>query len=282
MDENGKRRPAHYGSLPMNEREARYSQPKLELYGLYHALRHWRIHLVGVKKLKVEVDAKYIKGMLKEPDLQPNAIMNRWIQGILTFDFELVHVPATQFKGPDALSRRPVAEGEKAIEDDEEWLDRMALLVQAKSTEKSNSTLVLATKSDQDQTLYNILKYLVTQQLPDLKSSQSYRQFVNNANKFKIHHNTMIKMTPSGHSLTVILKEPDRQDILQQAHDDFGHQGTRTIFMMLKSRFFWPSMLQDIQRYIRSCHQCQIRSLKKYHIPITVSTPATIFSKNLY
>ena len=106
LDEQGRKRPARYGSIPMNEREARYSQPKLELYGLFRALRAYRLYLVGVKRLIVEVDAKYIKGMLNEPDLQPNATLNRWIQGILLFDFELVHVPAEKHKGPDALSRR--------------------------------------------------------------------------------------------------------------------------------------------------------------------------------
>ena len=35
--EKGKVHPVHYGSIPMNEREARYSQPKLELYGLFRA-----------------------------------------------------------------------------------------------------------------------------------------------------------------------------------------------------------------------------------------------------
>ena len=76
-DDQGRKRPARYGSIPLNEREARYSQPKLELYGLFRALRAFRLHLVGVKHLQVEVDAKYIKGMLNEPDLQPNASINR-------------------------------------------------------------------------------------------------------------------------------------------------------------------------------------------------------------
>jgi len=62
--------------------------------------------------LHVEVDAKYIKGMLNESDLQPNAAINRWIQGILLFDFKLIHVPASKFRGPDALSRRGLGEGE--------------------------------------------------------------------------------------------------------------------------------------------------------------------------
>ena len=97
IDEQGRKHPARFGSLPLNEKESRYSQPKLELYGLYRALRHFRLYLINVKNLHVEVDAKYIKGMLNEPDLQPNNAINCWIQGILLFTFKLIHVPATPF-----------------------------------------------------------------------------------------------------------------------------------------------------------------------------------------
>lgn len=96
IDDQGRRRPSRYGSLPMNEREARYSQPKLELFGLFRALHHYRLYLYGVKNLHIEVDAQYIKGMLREPDLQPNASINRWIQGVLLFDFTLHHVSANK------------------------------------------------------------------------------------------------------------------------------------------------------------------------------------------
>ena len=69
----------------------------------------------------------YIKGMLNEPDLQPNAAINRWIQGILRFDFTLIHVPADRHKGPDALSRRPPTDNEPIKSDDDSWLDNIAL-----------------------------------------------------------------------------------------------------------------------------------------------------------
>jgi hypothetical protein len=124
-DELGKRHPARYGSLPMNKREARYSQPKLELHGLYRALRHWRIYLVGIKNLHVEMDAEFIGGMPNEPDLQPNAAMNRWIQGILLFDINLVHVPASHFAGPDTLSRRLPASQEEYVYDNETWMEAL-------------------------------------------------------------------------------------------------------------------------------------------------------------
>jgi len=66
--------------------------------------------------------------MLNEPDLQPDAVINRWIQGIKMFTFELVHVPAERHKGPDALSRRPLGEKEVIEEDDNSWLDEIALM----------------------------------------------------------------------------------------------------------------------------------------------------------
>ncbi|EKM81912.1 hypothetical protein AGABI1DRAFT_90243 [Agaricus bisporus var. burnettii JB137-S8] len=60
---------------------------------------------VGADKLIVEVDVKYIKGMINRPDIHPNAAMNRWIAAILMFDFKLKHVPGVNHKGLDGLSR---------------------------------------------------------------------------------------------------------------------------------------------------------------------------------
>ena len=107
--------------------EQRYSQPKLELYGLYRALRAFRLYLIGVKNLIVEVDAKYIKGMLNAPDLQPNTAMNRWIQGIMLFDFALKHISGRSHQAADALSRRVLGEEEEVEEHDDSWLDDIAL-----------------------------------------------------------------------------------------------------------------------------------------------------------
>jgi hypothetical protein len=107
IGEDGKRYPSRFGSITLNEVESRYSQAKLELYGLFRALRAVRVWIFGVPRLTIEVDAKYIKGMINNPDLQPNASINRWIAGILLFNFELVHVPGDKHTGADGLSRRP-------------------------------------------------------------------------------------------------------------------------------------------------------------------------------
>ena len=113
----------------MNDHESRFSQPKLELYGLFHTLRALKMYLIGVRNLVVEVDARYIKGMLANPDLAPSASMNRWIVSILLFHFTLVHVPGTRH-GPDGLSRRPQQPGDDITDsadnpEFDDWVDQV-------------------------------------------------------------------------------------------------------------------------------------------------------------
>src|SRR5271169_1769572 len=101
-----------FGSITLNEREARFSQPKRELFGLKRALEASEYLLIGCRKLVVETDAKYIHGMLNHPEMGPNATINRWIEKILMFHFELRHVAGKSF-GPDGLSRREMQEGDQ-------------------------------------------------------------------------------------------------------------------------------------------------------------------------
>jgi hypothetical protein len=117
-----------FGSITLNERESRFSQPKLEIYGLYRTLRNLRIYLVGIRNLVVEVDARYIKGMLQNPDIAPNATINRWITLIMLFHFTLVHVPSSKH-GPDGLSSRLPQDNDDVQNDKgddfEDWVDQM-------------------------------------------------------------------------------------------------------------------------------------------------------------
>jgi len=207
MDDQGRRRPARYGSVPLDERQSRYSQPKLELYGLFRALREWRLHIMGAKTFHIEVDAQYIKGMLNEPDLQPNAAINRWIQGILMFDFTLIHVPGVRHKAADALSRRAIGEGEEIIPDDDSWLDDVALYTGVSQegylTAKLEVVLlrynpkslpsVLSINSQLDQSLRTIFKFLTTLEAPKFDTIQDRKRFIKKATQFFVQNGHMYK-----------------------------------------------------------------------------------------
>ena len=115
------RHPALFGSCTFNKVESRYSQPKLELYGVFRAVRELRHRIWGIL-FRLEVDAKFLKQMLNEPDL-PNAPMTRWIMYISLFDYVLHHVPAAKGISQDGLSRRGGAPEDSDDSDVEEVLD---------------------------------------------------------------------------------------------------------------------------------------------------------------
>ena len=52
-----------------------------------------------------QMDARYVRGILSNPDVQPNAAVNRRAAAILLIDFKLVYVPADKHLGTDGLSQ---------------------------------------------------------------------------------------------------------------------------------------------------------------------------------
>ena len=107
-----------FGHITLNDREATYSQPKRELFGLKRALEVNEYLLIGCRKLIVETDAKYLKGMLNHLEIGPNATINRWIEKVLMYHFEIRHVAGKTF-GPDGLSRRNEQPGDEKYPADE-------------------------------------------------------------------------------------------------------------------------------------------------------------------
>ncbi|KAI0323177.1 hypothetical protein GY45DRAFT_1207697, partial [Cubamyces sp. BRFM 1775] len=54
-EENPKKRYySRFGSITLNDRELRFLQPKLEIYGLFRALQAMKLYLIGVRNLVVE------------------------------------------------------------------------------------------------------------------------------------------------------------------------------------------------------------------------------------
>jgi len=313
---DGRRCPARFGSLAWNERETRYSQAKLELYGLFRALRTLRLYLVGIKNLVVEMDAQFIRGMLKNPDIQPNATINRWIAAILLFDFNLIHIPVEKHHGPDGLSRREPADGEDEEDDPEEWIDDVLSLglwvVSWTLAPRADHHIVVWTLSvdlpaiadnlDQpspfdtddanadnplpfnanahkaDEEVELIRQYLSTLQQPSHLDDPTRTRLVKWAKQFFLADRRLWRRQDQGrHQLYA--RPHLRLSLIHDAHDHLGHKGFYSTRCMLLDRFWWPALKQNVKWYISTCHQCQLRQTTKIRIPPTVAIPAPIFRK---
>ena len=305
---------ARFGSITLNERECRFSQPKLELYGLYRALRQLKLYLIGVRNLIVEVDAKYIKGMLKNPDISPSASINRWIVSILMFHFELVHVPGTHH-GPDGLSRRRPQPGdaEEPEDDFDDWIDdvngfihminplptSISTLIDAppitcfisdtnrQDTPEPEPDATPATQYDivprseiarnADARLLKVRLWLDTLERPEDLSDPEYKTFMRYCTEFFVSDNRLWRKDLKGHK--VVIFRDRRLFLISTAHNDVGHHGFFATHALISERYWWPHMAQDIAWFILTCHMCQVRKTQQVLIPPIVAMPAPLFSK---
>ena len=130
-----------------------------------------------------------------------------------------------------------------------------------------------------DESLKDIFKFLTTLEAPAKNSIQDQKRFIQRATQYYVKNGKMWKKRKDRSPLLVVFDHSRRLAILTEAHEGLGHRGEQAVFETIRERFFWPHLRQDIHHHVQSCHQCQIRSTVKMKIPVTVSTPATIFTK---
>ena len=285
-DEEGRRVPARYGSLPLSKVEAGYAQSKLELYGLYRALRKFRIYLVGAPRLIVEVDASSIKGMINNPDSHPSQPVNRWIRNILLFDFELVHVPGAKHKAPDALSRRRYTEvdgnlspGPSLTSGDSKQIGeppRKGIRVKMAAAGRRK---IGRRGQDKEQELQDIMYFLETFKAPPASTARARQRFLKNVARHYRKGDRLYRRHRSGKDQRVLMTGGERRRVLTELHDSLGHRGEWAMWEAIRTRFYWPGMREEIAQYVKSCHICQVRSTKKMHISPTISHPVALFYK---
>src|ERR1700678_3666230 len=141
--------------------------------------------------------------------------MNRWIQGILLFDFKLIHVKAENHKGPDALSRQiPTSDELQEDQETDDWLDNIALLsfspfysiLQDLYSCFNHSLFTsLSPISTQDKILLQIFQFLQDLKIPKFPSTQTRLRFLKRTTNYFLRGNKMFRRQVGRTPLLVIL-----------------------------------------------------------------------------
>ncbi len=253
----------------------------------------------------VEVDAGAIKGMLKNPDITPSAAVNRWIIGILSFHFVLVHVPGSKH-GPDGLSRRPPQLGDPPPPEDgmEDFLhthyglmhfinstsptiNSPIKLIQVLQQEVAiDSTKIIpysevpctAKQQRLDERLTHLLPWHLYLKRPAGFDDIAYAKFMKYAVHFFERQGKLWRKNVDGRHQLVLFPER-RIHVMTSCHDDVAHKGFYATHALIKERYWWPDMKYDISWFVRMCHLCQIHQTQQIYIPPTIALPAPLFSK---
>eukprot|EP00253_Pinus_taeda_P010219 PITA_10219 len=105
----------------------------------------------------------------------------------------------------------------------------------------------------------DIANYLVSAQFPPHPSSKKKSRIVRKSAPFTWIGGNLFKLGPD-QILRHSVREEDVFDILLTGHDGpcGGHfAAKKTAFKILQAGYYWPTLHQDVRRYISQCDRCQ-------------------------
>src|SRR6266852_2347091 len=202
--------------------------------------------------------------MLANPDIQPNAAINRWIATIQLFNFKLVHIPAEKHQGPNGLSRHEPIPGEDDDEDDpEEWVDNtLALGLWLDTWEEQRSHSARTTKGFQatqgvstlcdaltfppstdraralDPELPSLLEFLSHGKRPNGHTSEKLDCLPRRARNFFVYNERLWRRNTQGRHQLIIQHPHQRVSVTCEAHNKPRHKGFYSTIRANLDRFW--------------------------------------------
>lgn len=277
QEQDGKVRPVAYASRGLKPTERNmnnYSSMKLEFLALKWAMSEkFRDYLLG-HKCVVYTDNNPLSHL---STIKLGATEQRWASELAVFDFTIKYKPGRNNQNADALSRQnsagaimplhaipgiPVPEPlQQAIE-----VTQATQVIQATISAFPYHTLAdLRVLQEADAHISQFRKFWTRRKAPDRAERQQMseetlvlvRQWDRLVEQEGVLHRRVCR--PKGEMvLQLVLPMSLKSQILQQLHNEHGHQGVKRTTDLVHERCYWPGMHQDIKRWCQECERCQV------------------------
>eukprot|EP00253_Pinus_taeda_P014627 PITA_14627 len=215
-----------------------YTVTEKEFLAIVHSLNRFRHYITGYQKF-VHTDHIAIRYLMNKPDV--NAHIIRWLLLLQQFDLTIVDKSGKENVVVDFLSRLDLPAGEEGTVDDQ-MTDEHLFAISVLSP-----------------WFADIANYLVSAQFPPHLSSKEKSRIVRKSAPFTWIGGNLFKLNPD-QILRHCVREEEVFDILLTCHNGpcGGHfAAKRTTFKILQAGYYWPTLHQDVRRYISQCDRCQ-------------------------
>ncbi|XP_060780518.1 uncharacterized protein LOC132888512 [Neoarius graeffei] len=277
QEQDGAVRPVAYASRglrPTERNMSNYSSMKLEFLALKWAMTEkFREYLLG-QQCVVFTDNNPLSYL---HSAKLGATEHRWAAQLAAFNFEIKYRSGRSNKNADALSRQYMSGaslGEYVLPGTvvPTALQQLPVLPLESVTQCSMS--VFPQRSAQeiqflqeaDPVLGSLLMFWRRGTLPTpeerLVASKRVLGFVRQWSRLVeqegVLYRRVFRLDGKEEFLQVLLPATLQGEVLQQLHQDHGHQGVERTAELVRLRCFWPGLLSDIQQWCRECSRCQL------------------------
>lgn len=194
----------------------------------------------------------------------PSGRLARWSLRLQEFDITIVYKSGRKHEDADTLSRAPLDSSGPEIDDDSGFLGIL-----------NASDIIARQRADTD--LRPLIDNLEGHAMP------LPRHFARRLGSFCLREGILYKKNSRGQERAYLLVLPAdlRADILLACHDEptSGHLGFSRTLARIRNMYYWPGLSDDVQRYVKSCRECQRRkthrlsrrvSQARYYTPLSV------------
>lgn len=285
-----KEHPVSYGGRALRDSELKWHITDKEGLALVEGIQHFKHYLVN-KKFTVITDNAAVKYLQKNKDC--NGRLGRWSLFLQGYNFEIKHRSGSANNTADFLSRQVYEEPKTDSKEqsyelnenvysanvEEPELVQVTFMYPDEVDSCINATQVqtkpdpalnfidLAASQQQCEDFRDIYNYVNSRQVPNDPSfartivAESYNYTIEDG---ILHHfySKRNKKIPAEERLVKQIAIPRqlRDDLLKSYHDCIaggGHQGFERTYEAVRSKYYWPTMYNDICQYVKTCEICQ-------------------------
>jgi hypothetical protein len=234
---DGRERVIMYISRTLQLSERKWSIREKEALAIIWSCEQFRPYIIGTRFL-VETDHESLKWLM---DAKSPARLVRWALRLSEFDFEIRYKKGKENQVADGLSRLP--EPNTEAESENLGLENYVLVHELKE-ELNGYDFALEQRKD------NFLRGI----LRDLFQETNNKKHLE---KFEIEDSKLVYRI-SADRTALVVPEHLVEVILKSYHCDkpLSHIGRDKLYALLKTRFYWPSMYDDIKRWVKACLNC--------------------------
>lgn len=239
--QNGEERVVAYASRTLSRAEINYSATEKECLAVIWAIQKFRPYLYG-RPFRAVSDHHSLCWLTGLKD--PSGRLARWSLRLQEYDITVVYKSGRKHSDADCLSRAPM---ESAPAEDGDDLLLPGVVSTADMTEYQRS----------DAELLKLIKHLEGQPV------RVPRVFVRGLSSYLMRNNVLYKRNfeHSKEKFLLVVPSALRPEILEACHDDpaAGHLGVSRTLARIRTKYYWPKLLDAVQHYVRTCRDCQRR-----------------------
>ena len=290
-DDTGLERPIQYVSKSFADCQKKWSTLEKEAFSIMYSLEKLKHYLIGAK-FTIYTDNQPCVSLFKNPI--KNAKLERWALNIASYNAPIVYLKGKSNVNADFLSR---IESERMEENAEELIEEKDTVVghiipaeAASIVMSSNDKLGTVTYSNNGKTqVYNhcndqhLNEYIPwdyhglkrDEVIKLQKRMKEYELGVIEEMDFMVINDVLysLKSPPMKPEYPRLVVPPGlRTRLIDQVHEEVGHQAVRKTLEKLQESYKWPGQLKDVISRLRICPKC-IRHRKKMDRPYPESLP---------